>query len=613
MPPPPTSVGGLALAPGHVRLRVNHRWEEAPAGRLLVRLLRDDLGLTGTKEGCSEGRCGACTVLVDGRPRPACRLTAGDVEGREITTIEGLGTPESPHPVQRAFVEVGAIQCGFCTPGMILEAKALLDRSPRPSREQITRALNRHLCRCTGYVKIVEAVELAARYLLKETESAGVQEERWARDLQWRSAPAGASPCAPVRLGAVGRSETSIDALDKALGATRYAADLGCPETLHAVAVRSPHAHARILEVRTERARMLCPAWWQSSQRTTCRAPTHCPSSGRISPCWPPERCATRVRPWRSWWPRPWKRPWSGRASVDVRYEVLPTMLTPDEALRLGAVPVHEGVANECFVRRLERNQAEEELASAAVVVEGTFRTPHNEHAYLEPEAGLAYLKDGRVVVEVGTQDAHHCRDQIAQVLALPAARVVVQRTVMGGGFGGKLDLVLPALLGLAAHRTARPVRMVYSREESLLVSPKRHPYRIALRVGATRSGRLTALSGEIVGDVGAYATLSPGVLTRSVLHLPGPYRVPAVSVLGRGVYTNGPPCGAMRGFGVPAGHLRSWSVCWTSLAARLDMDPLDLRLKNALTAGRHHRHRPGLGCGYPLCRDAGSSSAGIP
>ena len=582
--PPPTSAGGLAPDSGHARLRVNHRWEEAPADRLLVRFLRDDLGLTGTKEGCSEGRCGACTVLVEGRPRPACRLTAGDVEGREITTIEGLGTSESPHPVQLAFVEAGAIQCGFCTPALILETKALLDRSLRPSREQITRALGRHLCRCTGYVKIVEAVELAERYLRAEAEPSGVWEERLARDRQWRWSPAGASLRTPVRLDVVGRSETSIGALDKALGTARYAADLGCPGTLHAVAVRSPHAHARILDVLTERARMVpgvvavltaddVPG---TNALSFFRPDQPVLASGMVRHEGEAVALVVAETP---------EAAFAGRASVDVRYEVLLEMLTPDEALRPGALPLHQGAANECFVMRLERDRAEQGLVGAEVVVEGTFRTPHNEHAYLEPEAGLAYLKDGCVVVEVGTQDAHHCRDQIARVLALPAARVVVQRTVMGGGFGGKLDLVLPALLGLAAHRTARPVRMVYSRGESLLVSPKRHPYRITLRVGATRSGRLTALSGEIVGDVGAYATLSPGVLSRSVLHLPGPYRAPAVSVLGRGVHTNGPPCGAMRGFGVPQVTF-ALECLLDVLAARLDMDPLDLRLKNALRPG---------------------------
>ena len=260
-------------------------------------------------------------------------------------------------------------------------------------------------------------------------------------------------------------------------------------------------------------------------------------------------------------------------------------MMTAEAASAGDAALVHEERANEFFVRRLECDEPERKLATADVVVEGDFATPHNEHAYLEPEAGIAYPEEDRVVVETGTQDAHQCRDQIAQVLALSPARVEVRRSVMGGGFGGKLDLVLPALLGLAAYRTSRPVRLVCTRKESFLASPKRHPYRMSLRLGANEDGTLTALSAEIVGDAGAYATLSPGVITRSTLHMTGPYRVPAASVVGRGVYTNGPPCGAMRGFGVPQVTF-ALECLLDELADRLHIDPLVLRVQNALRAG---------------------------
>jgi len=561
------------------RLTVNHRAVDAPADRILLRLLRDDLGLTGTKEGCSGGQCGTCTVLVDGQAIPSCRTTVGDVSGREITTIEGIGTPHALHPLQRAFVEIGAVQCGFCTPGMILGAKALLDRSPHPSREEILSALDRHLCRCTGYTKIIEAVQLGSRYLLGEADASCVAAERQQLDHHWRSR----GERSPVSNGLVGRSEPRIDVLSKVLGRTLYGADLYRVGQLQMLAVRSPHAHARILDISTDGA-LSVPGVVTVLTAADVPGPNALSFFRQDQPVLAEGKVRHAGEAVALVVAETLEAAEIGREAVRVEYQPLQWMMATEAASARDAALVHEGVTNEFFVRRLERDDPEKALATADVVVEGDFTTPHNEHAYLEPEAGIAYLEEDRVVVETGTQDAHQCRDQIARILALPPARVDVRRSVMGGGFGGKLDLVLPALLGLAAYRTGRPVRMVYTREESLLITPKRHPYRMSLRLGASNNGTLTALSAEIVGDAGAYATLSPGVITRSVLHMTGPYRIPAVSVAGRGVYTNGPPCGAMRGFGVPQVTF-ALECLLDELADQLDMDPFELRLHNALRA----------------------------
>ncbi|MBI5250077.1 MAG: (2Fe-2S)-binding protein [Desulfomonile tiedjei] len=133
--------------------------------RTLLQLLREDLGLTGTKHGCGLGDCGACTVILDGSPVNACLVLAVQARGRQVLTIEGLAENGNLHPIQKAFVDKGAIQCGFCTPGMILSAKALLDTNPKPSETEIRTAISGNLCRCTGYQKIVEAVQEAAEVI----------------------------------------------------------------------------------------------------------------------------------------------------------------------------------------------------------------------------------------------------------------------------------------------------------------------------------------------------------------------------------------------------------------------------------------------------------------
>lgn len=155
------------MAYHHVSMKVNGESKSArvPAEITLLEFIRDVLGLKGTKEGCGEGDCGACTVLMDGQPVNSCLILALQAQGAEILTIEGLGAPGQLHPLQEAFVAAGAVQCGYCTPGMLLSAKALLDRNAHPSREEIRTALSGNLCRCTGYQKIISAVEQAATRL----------------------------------------------------------------------------------------------------------------------------------------------------------------------------------------------------------------------------------------------------------------------------------------------------------------------------------------------------------------------------------------------------------------------------------------------------------------
>ncbi|MCZ7664428.1 MAG: molybdopterin-dependent oxidoreductase [Thermoleophilia bacterium] len=553
---------------------------EVSPERSLLAVLREDLGLTGTKEGCSKGHCGTCAVLVDGKVTLSCHVKAVDVAGREVVTIESLGTREAPHPVQRAFVETGAVQCGFCTPGAIISAKALLDANPDPTRDAIVAALNRHLCRCTGYVKLVDAVQLAGRHLRGETtpvEAAGAQAAGAAEVTE--SLGIEATVAGGNSRGAIGRSLPRRDAWEKVLGEARFAADITLPDMQHAQVVRSPHHHARILAIDTTTARALPGV---AAVITAADVP------GRNAvaifrpdqPILATDRVRHRGEPVALVVADSLETARTARDLVVVEWQVLPAVMTPEEALAEGAPRIHDDVPNEVFSRRLARGDAAGALAAADVVVEGEFSTPYNEHAYLEPEAGLACMDGDRVVVMVGTQNAQHCRTEIAKVLAVDPERVRVIQTTTGGGFGGKLDVPFPALLALAAWVTRRPIKLVLTREESFLDSTKRHPFRMHLRLGATGAGDLIALQVDFTANTGAYMSFGAGVVTRAVVHAGGPYRIPNIETVGRAVHTNGPVSGAMRGFGVPQMTF-ALECLLDELAGKLGQDPLELRRRN--------------------------------
>ncbi|KKM09919.1 hypothetical protein SY88_16685 [Clostridiales bacterium PH28_bin88] len=535
-----------------------------PAGenahKRLIDFLRNDLRLTGTKEGCGRGHCGSCAVLIDGKLRRACRITVGQAAGRHVLSIEGLGTPEHPHPIQRAFMEAGAVQCGFCTPGMIMATKALLDANPHPSRGEIARALRGHLCRCTGYVKIIDAVLLAADYLMGAVNT-------------------------PVPPGVQGEgSVVRLDALAKVTGTAVYGADLVLPGTVHVKAVRSPHPYARILEIDAAPALQLPGVIAVFTARDVPginrykrqREDQPVLAEDVVRFCGEPvalvvaetEAAAER-----------------GVQVVRVDYQVLPPLLDPAASLAAGAPSLHPG-GNILAEERLERGDVQPALAQADLLIRETYRTTFNEHAYLEPEAGTAYLdEEGRIVVYGPTQAPHHDQREIAKVLGLPAEKVRMRQCVVGGGFGGKIDMSVQCFVGLVTHLLWRPSRMVYTREESFLATTKRHPFTITCTTGCTREGLITALEMDILADTGAYASAGPGVLTRAVLTATGPYRIPNVRVHGRSVYTNNPIAGAMRGYGVPQVAFALESQI-DMMAQRLGLDPIDLRRRNGLEGG---------------------------
>lgn len=544
---------------------IPRRLDVPPHWRLLD-LLREDLGLVGTKEGCDDGTCGTCVVMVDGRAVRACRTPASGVAGKDVLTIEGLGSAERPHALQKAFAAADAVQCGFCTPGMIMAAAALLERNPRPSRSEIVRWLGSNLCRCTGYNSIVDAVEWVAN---------GQQGS------PRRSASGPDRGGAPWPAGAAGHWRS--DALDKAMGRALYAADLAVDGMLYARTLRSPHPHAEVVHIDTERARLVrgvqailtardIPgenSYGRKVKDQPVLVDTRVRQEGdpvALVVATSPEAAATAL------------------SMIEVEYRQLPAVLTPDDALADDAPRIHPD-GNLVAEHWLRSGDIAEGFARADVVVENTYTTPWNEHAYLEPEAALAFWEGDTLVVRTSTQYTHYHRSEIARTLGLPIERVRVVPTVSGGAFGGKTDISCQCLVALATYRTGRPVKIVYSRAESFVSTTKRHPYRIRCRSGATRDGDLTALQIDMLADTGAYASFGPGLMVKTFGSAAGPYRWPHAELHGRVAFTNNPNAGCMRGPGTTQVAFAVESQM-DLLAERLGMDPLEFRERNRLRQG---------------------------
>jgi CO/xanthine dehydrogenase Mo-binding subunit/aerobic-type carbon monoxide dehydrogenase small subunit (CoxS/CutS family) len=544
-----------------LELRLNDRPVVLPLpdpSRRLTDLLRETLGLTGTKVGCDAGDCGACTVLVDDQPVCACLTPAMRVQGRRVTTVEGLGG-ERLDRLQAAFLRHGAAQCGICTPGMLVTATALLSRSPRPSEAEVSSALGGVLCRCTGYRKIIAAVCDA-----------------------WREPD---PPTAPPAGGAVGARIERLDGLPKVTGTDPFGADRWQPGGLVLHVVRSPFARARFT--------LGDLAGWIAARSGVARVFTAAdiPGVNRFGtiPAFAdqPALAVEEVR-------------FRGEAiavvaveddgnepaldDFPVRWEPLPALADPRSAA--DAAAIHSARPGNLLVAgRVRRGDVEATLAASPRVRARTFTTSFVEHAYIEPEAGAAWLEGETLVIRACTQAPMMDRDETAAILGLPAERVRILPSAVGGGFGAKLDLSVQPLLGLVTLLTGRPSRITYSRQESMASTTKRHPARIEVRAGCDGEGRLTALDFDAVFDTGAYASWGPTVANRVPVHATGPYRVPAVHARARAVHTNNPVAGAFRGFGVPQATA-AIETLYDELADAAGIDRLEFRLRNAFRDG---------------------------
>jgi len=536
---------------------------EPRPGESLLETLRERCGIVSLKDGCSpQGQCGCCLALVDGNPKVTCAMTAAAAAGKSIVTLEGLPEAERAQ-IAGAFAAAAGLQCGFCIPGIALRAKAITDKDPAPSREAIAKGIDVHLCRCTGYVKVVDAIELLAK------------------------AKRGEPVPAPCTDGRVGQPLARVHAERNALGDQPYVDDIAVPGMLHGALALSPHARARVVRVDTSRARAL------PGVRAVVTA-ADVPGErwyGLLYNDWPgfvaegeEARYVGDVLAAVAADDRHTAR--AAAALVDVTYEVLEPVLEPAAALAHDAPRVNPKHENLLAKSVIHRGGVDAALAASAHVVSGEWKTQRIEHLFLEPESAFAApLPDGRLRLVSQGQGIFDDRRQVARFLGVPEDRIFAELAPNGGAFGGKEDMSVQAQTALLAHATGRPVKLTLSREESIRMHPKRHPITMRYTVGCDAAGKLTAVRARMLGDSGAYASVGGKVLERAAGHACGPYAVPNVDVESVAVYTNNPPCGAMRGFGANQAHF-AIEGCMDLLAAKLGLDRWEIRWRNALRVG---------------------------
>lgn len=527
-------------------------------GRRLSEVLREDLGLRGTKVGCDAGDCGACTVLRDNAPICACLTPAAHADGAEIETVEGL-SGDTVNELQAAFLRHGAAQCGICTPGMLMAATALLRVNPAPTRTQAEHALGGVLCRCTGYAKIVDAI-------------CSVANPR-------------PNPGLPAAGAAVGARMERLDGTAKVRGTEIFGADRMIVGALDVRAIRSPHDSAGFVINDTAR--------WaaESTGEIHIFTAADIPGVNRFGTipqfADQPALAQSRVRQ-------------RGEAiaivvgetsSLDaLDFAAFPVDWQPDTAAaglddRPGRL-VHDDRPDNLLIAGLvQTGNADAALQHAAHVVQGGMDTPFVEHAYIEPEAGIAWLEDGVLCIQACTQAPAMDRTETAKVLGLPPEQVRVVPAAAGGGFGSKLDLSVQPLIGLAALKTGRPCRMVYSRAESMTSTTKRHPSRMTAKIGCDARGIVTGMTFDGEFNTGAYASWGPTVAVRVPVHASGPYRTPNYRAKARAIHSNGPTAGAFRGFGVPQAAILQETL-YDELAIAAGIDRLEFRRRNALADG---------------------------
>ena len=540
---------------------VNGQRVSVEKNQKLLRFLRDELRLTSVKDGCSEGACGTCHVLIDGKATKACVPSTDKLEGKTVLTVEGLSDWEKA-VYTYAFGKAGAVQCGFCIPGMVISAKALLDTNSAPTREEAAFAIRNNICRCTGYVKIIDAILLAAEI--------------------FRS---GALPEEEEQSYAVGARAVRVDAAEKVRGSGKYPDDVYLDGMLYASAVRSKYPRARVLAIRKEKAEALpgVVGVYTAEDIPGENKVGHLQQDwdtmipvGKITHYLGDAICLVAAE----------SREILEQAKtlVEIDYEPLKPVFSPTYAMQPFAPLVHES-GNLLCEKHVSRGNADQAIRDADYVLMYHYETPYTEHAFLEPECAVAYPDGDGVSILSSDQGTYDTAREVSHMLGIPKEKVRVTNLLVGGGFGGKEDMTVQHHAALAAYLTGRPVKVRLSRKESMLVHPKRHPMKVTITMGCSRDGLIQGVKAEVVADTGAYASLGGPVLERACTHAAGPYHYENFEITGRAYYTNNPPAGAFRGFGVTQTCFATETLL-NEMADLVGISPWEIRLRNAIRPG---------------------------
>lgn len=563
----------------NIEITVNGKEYSLPIieGEVLSNLLRERLRLTGTKIGCNESECGSCTVVVDGEPILSCSYPAVKAHGKKITTIEGLAKNAGNngnsytvlHPLQDAFIEYGAVQCGFCIPGQIMTSYALLEKNSTPDIKDIQYALKDTLCRCAGYPSIIGAIQAASESIVtgKPINPPEVQTSKFSKRM-------------------VGQYSRRPDAIAKVTGKAVFSDDIQFKEMLHARVKRAMIPAGILTELDISEAITLRGVRAVLTARDIPNEKTH----GLFIKDWPvlidigdPIRyvgdalaiIAADSREIAS----------QALDLIHFKYEALPVVSSAVQAHQPQTRKIHD-TGNLLKHIQVNKGSVDDGFKDADVILEHTYYTNPNDHAFIEPECSIARLtEENKLEIFVGSQIPYSDREQVAAVLGLAEHQVRIIGQLIGGGFGGKEDIAGQIHAAMLTMKTKKPVKLLFDRQESLLVHPKRHATQINIKVGAKKDGQLVAVQTELHGDTGAYASLGEKVMTRATTHASGPYEVPHVNIDCYAMYTNNPPAGAFRGFGVMQSAFAVESIMDT-LAEELQLDPIEFRRKNALRVG---------------------------
>ena len=533
------------------------------ANKKLLDFLRYDLCLTSVKDGCSEGACGTCTVLVDNKPTRACLLAISKLDGKSVLTVDGL-TEREKQVYSYCFGVSGAVQCGFCIPGMVISAKALLDSNKNPSREEVKKAIRGNICRCTGYVKIEDAILLAAEF---------IRENKPIPDKEID--------------GSLGQNLYRLDADEKTLGTGLYTNDKKVDGMVFAKALRTKYPRAKVLKIDATEA---------LAHPDCIRIITAADIPGQ-------NKIGHIIHDWDTLIKEGDITRYVGDAVaiavanttesldevlslINVSYEELLPLTSPEMALKEGAPLIHES-GNILSKQELKRGNADEAIAKSKYVVTKHYSLPFTEHAFMEPECAIAIpdLDDG-LLLYTGGQSIYDEQNEISLMLGIKPEKIRVKSMLVGGGFGGKEDMSVQHHAALAAYIVKKPVKIKLSRSESLLVHPKRHAMEIDITTACDENGIITGVKADIISDTGAYASLGGPVLQRACTHAGGPYNFQNVQISGTAVYTNNPPGGAFRGFGVPQSSYAMESNL-NLLAEMAGISQWEIRFRNAIRPGQ--------------------------